>query len=226
LRTTIDSLNESKDHEFAKLLGDPDLQLPVSIKIVCGTLPDSPLLKLCDRVPCNFINLDALEYKQNCREDLVEFIQDALSDVDISSSEAPESSTIKSDIFAQLSQSATNYRYAWYALQSIKNGTLSVDKIGTDLPNGITAHYQIHFDSKVAENWSELKPILEMLVASPLPLRKTLIQEALDGKSVSPISILGGYIVDSEGMIFIDDSSLIAWLTDADSNTRQFYCQS
>ena len=218
----VDALDEALDWDVAKLLGDPELRLPDWVRVVVSTRPIGEVVQLLNRVPVRIVDLDSKENEGRCTADLSSYIQFRLDAM--LAGKAPQGCLINPDsadarnLLQVLERRCTNYRYAYNTFLNIDNGTYAMETLDRQLPAGVQGHYLAFCDSHVSQCWDEVKPLLEILVASPGALDKAFVDEVLGTDCSSAVSKMNGYVIDQNHLLFLCDPVFREWLLDSEKN--------
>lgn len=222
LSIIIDALDESLDLNVAKLISDAETQLPEGVSVIVASRQLQEIQQLLNRISLNVIDLDSRQNAQRSLNDLSEYIQHRLSQTEFVQHFKGQNRSYKLQIFETLQRNPINYRYLHYTFLNILNGIYAFDQLGSQLPKGVQGHYLAFFDSHISKNWDEIKPLLELLVASPVPLSRDFINSVLKSNPVSAEKMLNGYIVEQNKTLLLCDGAFREWLIDKDGNPAFF----
>lgn len=215
----IDALDEAQDRNVAKLLSEADTQLPDSVRVIVSSRPLQDIRQILGRIPLQVIDLDS---NANCRNDLSEYIQHWLSQPQFAGYFKGQNGLSHFQVFEAMQRKATNYGYIQYSFLNIQNGTYTLDQLDRQLPDGVQGHYLAFFDSHLSKHWNETKPILEVLVASTVPLSRGFADAVLDKESTDTVARLRGYIVEQGETLHLCDTVFRDWLIDQIGNPDFF----
>lgn len=209
----IDELKLDVLNDFLELLRNYSDSLPKFISIIITSTSMENINSTMRVLPVKSVNLAADRFMRHKKADAKRFLTNELDELGIECSE--------NEINDILLKSEWNFDYLHHFLaQCEKRGNILLTD---ELPIGLTAMFEYDFEQKFPEDffYSQIKPILQVIIASKEPLSVEDLSQILSlgiNKLQSIIKgVLKQFLVFSEGheieMVSLYNKSLQLWLT-------------
>ena len=215
----VDGLDEDASGVIACLLADPGLPFPMNYALTVSSRPVEPMLSVLKARATGILDLGVGDSAIVCDKDLKKFIINYIySDADVRRC-WQDSDYDDDELREKIASKDKSFLYAAYVLQGIADGMYHFDRLGRELPAGLTAFYNqsFHYRFGTASQYDVIRPLLKLLLEeTSIPVDEA--SRRLGVPVGRLVKMLHGYCVVKDNMLTLSDATLRDWLRDSIKN--------